>query len=593
MQEFCRSMVKPAQLQYHPVPGFALHDTVHIGPTFFGIHMKNFRRTWLSAFVSLIVMTPALSVVAADKTAVVKDSKPKLVVVLVVDGLPQEQIVRYRDQFGEGGLRRMLDQGAWYSQAHQAHGVTLTAVGHSAVLTGAYPYQHGIIANEWVDKNTLEQMYCTEDKAHTYIGEETKKGAGTSPANLRVATVGDELRYATGNQSKVVTVSGKDRGAILLAGKTGTAYMYMSKTGRFASSTYYMQQHPAWVTKYHEGNPQNRFYGQAWKPLLPDSAYKNDVPDNMVATEDKGMPITYGSSSGKEDAEYYGKLLTGPFVDEMTLDFARAAIEGEQLGSNPAGVTDMLGISLSSHDYVNHAFGPESRMSHDHLQRLDRMLAKFFSYLDKKVGLNNTIVLLTADHGFPNVPEISKTMQRDAGRVDGKALVDDVNQVLLKKFGVDKLVSKWSGPTMLLNYALIEEKNLKAADVENAASAFLLTRPGIAQVFTRTQLEQGALPDTRLGKLMQRAWHRQISGDLMLVAKPYWYFGSGKSGTSHGSPYAYDTNVPLMIMGAPWIRPGYYSQYAEVVDIAPTLAHILQLRPTAAADGRVLTEALK
>ncbi len=207
---------------------------------------------------------------------------PKLVVVIVIDGLPQEQMLKYRDQYGPGGFSLLLQKGAWFSNAHHAHAVTLTAPGHTAVLTGAYPYQSGIIANEWIDPKTLAETYCTGDPAHTYIGEETKKLDGTSPANLRVSTLGDELRYSNGGQSKVLAVSGKDRGAILLAGKTGTAYMYMDKSGRFASSTYYMKEHPRWWETFYSGRPQDRWLGKSWTLALPESAYARSIADGQA-----------------------------------------------------------------------------------------------------------------------------------------------------------------------------------------------------------------------------------------------------------------------------------------------------------------------
>ena len=184
--------------------------------------------------------------------------KPALVVVLVIDGLPQEQVVKYRDQFGRGGFLRLLNEGAWYGDGHHGHAVTLTAPGHATILTGTYPYRTGIIANEWSDRFTFEQIYNTGDPAHTYIGDETKKLDGTSPMRLRVSTVGDELKYATGGAAKVIAVSGKDRGAILLAGKRGTAYMYKEKSGRFASTTYYMKAHPEWHDKFYAANPQDK-----------------------------------------------------------------------------------------------------------------------------------------------------------------------------------------------------------------------------------------------------------------------------------------------------------------------------------------------
>jgi predicted AlkP superfamily pyrophosphatase or phosphodiesterase len=534
---------------------------------------------------------------AATPAAAGAVAPPKLVVVLVVDGLPNEQVQRYRDQFGQGGLRRMLDQGAAFGNAHQAHGVTVTAIGHSAVLTGAYPYVHGIIGNNWIDPATKKSVYCTEDSNYTYIDEETQSSDGTSPARLKVNTLGDELRYATGSRSKVVAISGKDRGAILLAGKTGTAYMYMDKTGNFASSTYYMKNHPEWVRKYQAAKPQDRYYGKTWAPLLAEAAYAGDASEDLNAPKPGShnrLPFAYYSESGEIDAGYYNLLKTGPYLDQLTLDFARAAVEGENLGRNPAGVPDLLGISLSAHDYVNHAFGPESKMSHDHLQRLDRMVADFFNYLDKRIGMDNVLVVLTADHGFPNTPEFAKTQNIDAQRLDGAKLMAALDQHLSEKFGGVKLLLAYSLPNIHLDYAQIDKLGVKRTDVENAAAGFLLAQNGIADAFTRTQFESGAVQGTHIATLMRRAWNRESSGDLMVITKPFWYFGSGSgsSGTSHGSPYAYDTNVPLMIMGKRWIKPGYYGQYAEVVDIAPTLANLLRVRPPAGSEGRVLLESL-
>jgi arylsulfatase A-like enzyme len=520
-------------------------------------------------------------------------SQPRLVVVMVVDGLPREQVERYRDQFGQGGFRRLLEQGAAFSNAHQAHGITVTAIGHAAILSGAYPYQHGIIGNNWIDPVTQKSMYCTEDRNYKYINEETDPHDGTSPANLRVDTLGDQLRYATGNRAKVVTVSGKDRGAILLAGKTGTAYMYMNGSGNFASSTFYMQSHPEWVQRYQATRPQDRYYGQSWTPLLADSAYAGDAPDDFYPGAGKRFPFLMEGKSGQRDASYYERLKTSPFLDELTLDFARAAVEGENLGKNPAGVPDLLGVSLSAHDYVNHAFGPESKMSHDHLQRLDRSIAGFFSYLDKRIGMDNVVVVLTADHGFANSPEFSRSRHIDAQRIDGGKLIADLNRHLAGKYSVDNLVRAKSLPNIHLDYTVIDKIGMAREAVENTAARFLLDQPGVAQVYTRSQLETGSVAGTRMDVLMRRAWNRRLSGDLMVVTKPYWLFGKGNSGSSHGTPYAYDSNVPLLIMGKRWIKPGAYGQYAEVVDIAPTLAYLLHVRPPAAAEGRVLTELVR
>ncbi|WP_229487405.1 alkaline phosphatase family protein [Pseudoduganella lutea] len=511
---------------------------------------------------------------------------PKLVVVMAVDGLPQEQLVRYRDQFGKGGFRRLLDGGAWFSDAHQAHGTTVTAVGHAAILTGAYPNQHGIVANNWIDRATGQPVYCTEDRTHQYIGEDTDPSDGTSPARLRVDTLGDQLRYATGNRAKVIAVSGKDRGAILLAGKGGTAYMYMEGSGNFASSTWYMQQHPQWVQAYLAGKPQDRYYGQTWRPLLADSAYANDA-------EGPPFSFSYRGESGKPDADYYKRLKEGPAVDELTLDFARAAIDGEALGANPAGVPDLLGVSLSGHDYVNHRHGPESKMSHDHLQRLDRMLASFFTHLDKRVGADGWMIVLTADHGFANSAEFSQRQRIDAGRIDGKKLLAGLEQHLAATFNGLKPIVNAVPPNIYLDTAAIDKAGIRRADVEAAASKWLQAQAGVADVYTRTRFEESGATGTRQDLLMRRGWHRAESGDIVVVPRAYWAFGSGTSGATHGTPYRYDTSVPLIMMGKRWITPGNYTQYAEVVDIAPTLAALLQVRAPAGAEGRVLTEALR
>ena len=546
----------------------------------------------------LASLTLACAAQAASPQPAGAPAQPKLVVVMVVDGLPNEQVLRYRHQFGAGGFRRLMEQGAYFQNAHQAHGVTVTAVGHATVLTGAYPYMHGIVGNNWIKPGSNDSMYCTEDRDHTYLGVKTQPSDGTSPRNLKVNTVGDELRYSNGNQSKVVTVSGKDRGAILLAGKTGTAYMYADDTGQFMTSSYYMKSYPQWVTRFNDAKPADQFYGKNWTPLLPPAAYEHDADDDVIAPRETGaernrFPFAMASESGQLDAKYYNRLRSSPFLDKLTLDFARAAIAGENLGKNPAGVPDVLGVSLSSHDYINHAYGPESRASHDHLQQLDRLLASFFADLDKAVGLDNTIVVLTADHGFPNTPEFYQSRQFDAGRVDGKQLIAGLNEHLAATFKLTKPVTAYLLPNIHLDYEQIAQAGLKREDVEQAAVRWLAKQPGIADAYGRTQLEHGAVPRTRIGTLMQRAWHRDNSGDVMLVMKPYWIIGYGKHGTTHGAPYAYDTNVPLFMMGKRWIKPGANGAYTEVQDIAPTLSYLLGVRPPAGAEGRVLTEFLQ
>ena len=528
---------------------------------------------------------------------------PKLVVVVVIDGLPQEQLLKSYDLLVPNGFRRLMDKGAWFSDAHQAHAFTVTAVGHVAILSGAYPYQTGIIANDWKSRDG-KFIYNTADAAHKYLdGTPTTEDDGVSPKNLQVSLLGDELRYATNNASRIFSVSGKDRGAILMAGKSGTAYMLSKKTGRFTSTSYYMDKHPAWWETYYEKKPQDQWFHKRWNLLLNDpKAYQRALPDgqpwaavynNMTSK----MGYMYGLGEITPGSIYYSMLIAGPFGDEATAEFSTSLLKGELIGKNPKGATDILTVSFSSHDYINHNFGPESIQSMDHLIRLDRTLAKFFTAIDAQVGRDNVLTLLTADHGFMNTPEYSTARGFDAGRVDPKEMRSTVNALAEKKFGIANLAPQHMTGGWTLDYAAMDAKGVNREEVENFMARAVLEQPGMAFAFTRTQLERGNVPSNRVATLVQRAWHRQFAIDLVVVQKPFYYFqtksNSPQAVCSHGTPYSYDTNVPLMIQGSKWIKPGRYGEYAETVDIAPTLAQILNVRVPSASEGKVLTQALR
>ena len=527
---------------------------------------------------------------------------PKLVVVVVIDGLPQEQLLKSYDLLVPNGFRRLMDKGAWFSDAHQAHAFTVTAVGHAAILSGAYPYQTGIIGNDWKSREG-KFIYNTADAAHKYLdGTPTTEDDGVSPKNLQVSLLGDELRYATNNAGRIFSVSGKDRGAILMAGKSGTAYMLSKKTGRFTSTSYYMHKHPSWWETYYEKKPEDQWFHKRWNLLLDDpKAYERVLADgqpwaavynNMTSK----MGYMYGLGEVTPGPIYYSMLIAGPFGDEATAEFSTSLLKGESIGKNPRGATDILTVSFSSHDYINHNFGPESIQSMDHLIRLDRTLAKFFTAIDAQVGRDNVLTLLTADHGFMNTPEYSTARGFDAGRVDPRALRDTVNTFAEKKFGIPNLAPQHMTGGWTLDYAAMDAKGVNREEVENFMARVVLEQPGMAFAFTRSQLERGAVPSSRVATLVQRSWHRQFAIDLVVVQKPFYYFqtksNSPQAVCSHGTPYSYDTNVPLMIQGSKWIKPGRYGQYAETVDIAPTLAQILNVRVPSASEGKVLTQVL-
>jgi len=515
--------------------------------------------------------------------------RPALVVFLAVDGLPQSQVVDYRDQLGPDGFRRFLERGAWFSDARYGHAFTVTGAGHATMLTGAYPHRTGIIGNDWRDRVTGEPEYCTGDTAHIYLGHKTQKLDGTSPKNLMVETVGDVLRR-TDARAKVISISGKDRGAILPAGKTGTAYMYMDATGQFASTTFYMKEHPDWVTAFHAAKPADRHFKASWSPVLPESAYARSLPDGQAWYNPGGkLPKVLGEGDEKPGPAFYSALLRSPFGDALTLDFARAAIAGEALGQDE--VPDILSVSLSTHDYVNHAYGPESRLSHDHVLHLDRLLEAFFRDLDQLVGKDRYVAVLTADHGFMPAPEYSMSLGRNAGRQNIPQLLASVYAALQQKFGEAKLVRGYSASGVLLDDAAIAQKKLDPAAVQNEVRRAVLAEPGVAAAFTRTELENPAsLPaDTPFLAQVRKTWNRERSADVQMVIKQYWLFESRRTfAATHGSPYAHDYAVPVLFYGPHWFGAGRIDATVEVVDIAPTLARLLQVPAPSGSEGRLL-----
>jgi predicted AlkP superfamily pyrophosphatase or phosphodiesterase len=560
--------------------------------------MMSLTQSLRGAAGACVIILASTALAAGQDAAPAGKAPPKLIVFMAIDGFPQEQLVKYYDQYGDGGFKLLLDKGVWYSNANYSHATTYTGVGHATLLSCAHPYKHGVIGNDWLDKRTKQRIYSTEDARHKYLDEGTKPHQGTSPFNMKVTTVGDELIYANG-KSKVIAIGGKDRSSIGLAGQYGTAYMHSAVTGRFITSDYYMKEYPEWWTKFYESKPQDKYFGKTWKLSMPEEAYARSVPDDRPwSTNYKGLgtkfPHPISGGADKPNPSYYDATIWSPFGDDLMLDFTKAAIEGENLGNNPAGVTDILALSWTSHDYINHLFGPESRQSHDQTVRLDRVLADLFAFLDQRLGLDNILITLSADHGFMNIPEYSTSRNLDAGGIDPEKMIQAANEALSRKFGDGKYITTWWNPTLYIDYDLVDSKGLDRVAVENAAQRFLRDYPGVEAVYTRTQLEDGRMPNTRLAKQVILAWHQQISGDIVVMNKPNWYLFAKPLtyASTHGSPWAYDTNVPLAMYGPKWIKAGKYGD-AEVVDLARTLAHILNVRPPNGCEGRVLSEALK
>jgi predicted AlkP superfamily pyrophosphatase or phosphodiesterase len=533
----------------------------------------------------LLILLVAGGCAATSPPAPVTGGTPRLVVVFIVDGLPERQAVDYRDQLSPDGFERFFTRGAWFTNAYYGYSHTVTGPGHATVLTGAYPHRTGIISNEWIDPATGEAQYCAGDPAATYVGRKSSKLDGTSPKNLRVESLGDVLK-ARDPRSRVIAISAKDRGAILPAGKDGIAYMYQSQTGEMVSTTYYMQRHPRWVEEFNASKPADKYFGVEWKPMLDDSAYARSLPDERKWYAKGGkLPKKMGDGQEKPGPSFYAEILPTPFSDDLLFSFARAAIAGENLGKGPA--PDLLVVSLSAHDYINHAWGAESRLSQDHVLQLDRMIAEFFNDLDQALGRENYIAMLTADHGFMPAPEYSQSLGRDAGRVNAAQLSARVNKELVKTFGEGTWMGPWSAHGVILNRALIRAKGVDAAALAEAARKLISAEPGIAAAYTHAELESGSRKGAPLFDVMEKSFDKDRSADVVVALKPYWMFGPAP-GTTHGSPYDYDTNVPLLFYGPPWILPGRIDTRVEMADVAPTLARILRIPAPKAAEGKLL-----
>ncbi len=508
---------------------------------------------------------------------------PRLVVLLVADGLPQRQVTGYRDQLGTDGLNRFLERGAWFANAHFGYANTLTGPGHATILTGAHPRASGIIGNDWRDPATGAIVYCAEDPAHRYLGHSTAAHDGTSPRNLRAETLGEVL-VAADSRSKVVAVSGKDRGAILLAGRAGAAYVFMRATGAFASTTYYLREHPPWVEAFNAAKPADRYFKAAWTPLLPNMAYGRSVPDDQPWFSAGGrLPMTIDGGLEAPGPNFYASLYRSPFLDALTLDFALAAVDGESLGRDDA--PDILAVSLSGHDYVNHAWGAESRLSHDHVLQLDHLLEAFFGELDRRVGRDRYVAVLTADHGFMPVPEFSLSQGKPAGRQSPRAALAKLEAGLAAKFGPGPWTKGWSAQAILLDRALVAKRGVDEAALGEEAKRILLAEPGIEAVFTRAEIEADAPAQAPYLAAVRKGWHRGLSGDLQVVTRPGWILSSYGKGTTHGSPHPEDTGVPILVYGPPWVKPGRRDAPVDVADIAPTLAVLLGARAPSSSEG--------
>lgn len=527
---------------------------------------------------------------------------PALVVVLTIDQFRADYLQRFREFFGPGGFRLLLEQGATFADCRYRHAVTKTAAGHAVVLTGVHADVHGIINNAWVDRTTLKRVNCVEDDSVQILGRADDRSGGrlpagvlpmgASPRRLLATTVGDELKLATGGRAKVIGISSKDRSAILLAGKLADAAYWMDK-GRIVTSTHYMKELPAWVRAFNDAGRVDSYFGRTWDRLLPAEVYDRvQGPDEAPGeAADFGMGITFprrvDGGAAKLSPAYYEAFENSPFKNEVLLDFARTTIEQEKLGQR--GVTDVLCLSFSTNDTVGHNYGPDSHEVMDITLRTDRMLADLFKLLDARVGLQRCTIVFTADHGIAPLPERVKALGTgvSAGRVDNALLLKTCEAALDRAYGPLADGKRWlvvDESSLLFLRGVLEEKRVNRAEAERVVRDALLTVEFVEAAYTRTEMLAGNVTGEYAAATLL-SFNRERSGDLYYQMKPFWV--DRKTGTNHGTPYNYDVHVPLLWFGA-GVKPGVRLDRVGVDDIAPTLCHQLGIPLPARAQGRML-----
>ena len=524
---------------------------------------------------------------------------PKLVVAILVDQLRYDYLDRFHAQFTEGGFRELTDKGAFMTFAQYNYYPTVTAPGHASFFSGSSPLMHGVIGNDWFDKRSGGMMYCVEDPDVTGVGTAPEAKAGKmSPRNFIGATVADQMRLHWG--SKVVSMSVKDRGAILPAGKKPTgAYWFESASGNFITSSYYQKELPAWVKAFNDSKRPDAFVGQTWDRLLDAKQYP--TPDDAAGESHLAgeTTSTFPHKVIKEDAEGYEPILSTPFGNQLLAEFAKAAIEGEGLGQGTK--PDLLCVSFSSIDYCGHKFGPYSQEVQDITLRLDRQLKELFAYLDKKVGLANVVMVLTADHGVAPNPENAKEQGLDGGRPPVADMLGELQAKVAEHFGAGRYFLSAKGSlkprlvdgNLYYDHAVLEEKKLAPETLTAFVREWALSTGVFHAVYGRDQLLEGRATNV-IGQRIANGFNAERSGDVVLILKPWLIAGTGKpaAGTTHGSPFSYDTHVPVIFYGAPF-KPGRYADEFSITDLAPTLSAGLGIQEPPMCMGKPLVRALK
>ncbi len=536
----------------------------------------------LSAGLMAVTVLAGLAVHAAGA------ERPRLVLWITVDQLRADLLERSLDRLEPGGLRLPAERGLTYTDARFDHANTATGVGHAVLFTGGNAMQHGIAGNEWFDRRLGRMVYCVQDERFPLIGGQPPAPDGRSPAHLTSTTVGDELILATAGRARVLAVSGKDRAAIIPAGRLGKAWWFDEGPGRFVTSAWYAERYPDWAEQAGRSGAPDRWLGQAWTLLHPQEYYIfADRDDRACEKPPGGLGRTFPHPLPADAAQYHAVLPYTPFMDELTADFAAELAAREGLGDDDT--PDLLSVSFSATDYVQHAFGPNSLEAEDNLVRLDRTLARLLDRVFARVGPDRVLLILSADHGSSENPDCAGLLrgaeQSDAGRPDS-VLNENLRARLRLKEG--KPLAAWSPPNLYLDEALIASAGAAPGEAERILAEEAMKLPQVLLAVTATDLRRGNLPDDPVARRLAAAYHPQRSGHVLILTAPPAGGGAG----THGSPHLHDAHVPILIAG-PGIPAGRVHRPVSPRDIAPTVAAILRVARPSGCTGTLLAEALE
>jgi len=532
--------------------------------------------------------------------------KPRLVIQITVDQLASSLIERQASKFEEGGFRRLMDQGAWFPNTRHAHAHTQTVVGHTTLATGTYPASHGMIGNEWYSRQDGQVIYSVGSEDRVVCGLTPENSTGASPTRILVDTFGDDLHQATDGKAKIFSVSGKDRSAVAMGGKTGTAFWYDPAAQGFVTSDAYLAACPDWVAAW-QGAPETptaaRYLGQQWTLSRPESDYQfgpqntyemgTPAENNMAGLALDGQIFPFNRNFPHEYTEgglYYQALTLTPGMDELISDFALEVIRNEELGKDD--VTDYLAVNFSTNDAVLHLFGPSSRESEDILYRLDRTLAKLFAELDAQVGAENVLIVLSGDHGGGEYPVVSRAAGHDADWVKKGAVDDAVATALADNNWPAEIIAHLSMPYLHLDHAKLDEHKLDSRQVLTTLGQAIEAVKGIDRAVQTAEL---SAEPTEIEQLVYNNHNAERSGDLYVVLQTFWQQSQRADddpnpfdSLQHGSPWDYDGDVPLGFSG-PGVAAGLQSRDdVQSVDIVPTLAQFLGTEPGPEVSGKVL-----